>query len=183
MGNALKQLLCSGSTNYMDDEIDYERKQLNLSGTEHKCSSRTVIYEDIMQVALPELFQLYILQHESATLINSSTLAFGRECIRLVNIAFHASQIFPSMMGTCDAISQYIRQELIRRHPRKYFHIIIGENQGFDFAISDFEYFVDIKYEHYFVLIFSTSSDEKVKFDTHNANTQMKLHWKSVLIK
>ncbi|CAF3377013.1 unnamed protein product [Rotaria socialis] len=183
MGNVLQQLLCSGSANYMDDEIEYERKQLNSSGTERKCSSRTIIYEDIMQVALPELSQLYILQDESATLINSSTRAFGQECIRFVNIAFHASQMFPSMMGTFDDISQYIRQELIRRHPRKYFHIIIGENQGFDFAISDFEYFVDINYEHYRVLIFSTSLNEKVKFNTHDANTQMKLHWKSVLIK
>ncbi|CAF1040227.1 unnamed protein product [Rotaria sp. Silwood1] len=138
---------------------------------------------DIMSLAIPKLSQLYIQRHENAKLINSSTITFGNECMRLVNIAFHSSQIFPSIMGTCHDVSQYLRKQLLRRHSKKHFHIIIGENDGFSFAISDFGHFADIEQGQYRVLIFSTKSHDTIKFDSHDANNQMKLHWKSVLIK
>jgi uncharacterized protein YozE (UPF0346 family) len=108
---------------------------------------------------------------------------FGNECTRLVNIAFHTSKMFPSMMNTYATISQYLQNELQRRHPKKHFHIIIAENDAFSFAISDYGHFADIKQEQYRVLIFSTKPHQRTKMDTHDANSEMKLRWKSVVIK
>jgi uncharacterized protein YozE (UPF0346 family) len=144
---------------------------------------RQIQKEGIMGIAMPKLTQLYILRHERATLIDSCTIMFGNECTRLVNIAFHTSKMFPSMMNTYATISQYLQKELQRRHPKKHFHIIIAENDAFSFAISDYDHFADIKQEQYRVLIFSTKSHNKIKIDTHDVNNQMKLQWKSVVFK
>jgi len=137
----------------------------------------------IMGVAMPKLSQLYILRYERATLIDSSTIAFGNECIRLVNIVFHTSQMFPSMIGTCDIIIQYLREGLIKRHPSEHFQIIIGIDNDFSFAITDDGYFAEIKQEQYRVLIFSMNPHGQVKVHTSGVNNQMKLEWKSVVIK
>ncbi|CAF2579331.1 unnamed protein product [Rotaria sp. Silwood2] len=167
----------------MDNNINHQRKKLNINRIIYKYGFGAIQERDIMSLAIPKLSKMYILRHESVKLINSNTINFGNECIRLVNIAFHTSQIFPSMMSTFDDISQYLRKELRRRHSKKHFHIIIGENNGFSFLISDFEHFADIEQEQYRVLIFSTKSLHNVKVDTRNVNAQMKLHWKSVIIK
>jgi len=45
-------------------------------------------------------------RHERAVLIASSTINFGNDCERLVNIAFRTSQSFPSMMSTYADLSE-----------------------------------------------------------------------------
>lgn len=166
------------------------RKSMDSQQTKRKTNRRTYKYgypliqeRGIMGIAIPKLSQLCILRNERATLIDSSTIKFGDECIRLVNIAFHTSKLFPSIMGTCDMINKYLQKELQRRHPKRYFQIIIAENNDFDFCISGYNHFAYIKQEQYRVLIFSTKPNETTKMDTHDTNNQMKLQWKSVLIK
>ena len=134
-------------------------------------------------ITIPKLSKLYILHDERSTLLDSSTIMFGYEAVRLVNIAFNTSKLFPSLMSTCDAVSEYLQEQLQRKHPRYHFHIIIAENDGFDFAVDNYVHFADIRYEQYRVVIFSTKSKGKTKMDTHDANNQMRLQWKSVLIK
>jgi len=167
----------------MGNKIDHQQNKLNKNRIAYKYRFRQIREKGIMSIAIPKLFQLHILRHERATLIDSSTIVFGNECIRLVNIAFHASKMFPSIMGTCGTVSQYLQKELQQRVSKKHFHIIIGENNGFNFDISDYGHFADIKQEQYRVLIFSTKSHNKIKMDTHDVNNQMKLQWKSVVFK
>jgi hypothetical protein len=116
--------------------------------------------------------------HERAVLIASSTITFGNDCERLVNIAFRTSQSFPSMMGTCADVSQYLRKELAKQYPGEYFHIIIGENHAFGFSVDDSQYYAEIEQDLYRVLIFATKQDPQSKPDTHDANSQMSFVWK-----
>jgi hypothetical protein len=167
----------------MGNNINHQRKTLNTNKFIRKSGYRKIQEKGIMGVAIPKLCQMYILRYERAVLINSSTILFGNECVRLVNIAFRTSQIFPSMMGTYATISQYLKKELIRRHPNEHFHIIIGENDTFGFATNDSSHVAEIKQEQYRVLIFSTKRRRRESIDTHDANNQMKLQWESVVVK
>jgi hypothetical protein len=117
------------------------------------------------------------IQHERAVLTAASTITFGNDCERLVNIAFRTSQSFPSMMGTYADVSQYLSKELAIQYPDEYFHIIIGENHGFGFSVDDGQYFAEIEQDLYRVLIFATRQDPHTKPDTHDANSQMSFVW------
>jgi hypothetical protein len=113
-----------------------------------------------------------------AVLTVSSSITFGNACERLVNIAFQTSQTFPSMMGTCADIIQYLRKELAKQYPNEYFHIIISENHQFGFSVDDSQYYSEIEQERYRVLIFSTKQNPNIKSDSHDVNNQMSLVWK-----
>lgn len=117
-------------------------------------------------------------QFSRAVLIVSSNISFGNDCERLVNIAFQTSQTFSKMMDTYADVIQYIRKELAKHYPDEYFHIIIGENEKFAFAVDDTQHYAEIKQERYNVLIFSTKVNPKTKSDSHDANSQMLLVWK-----
>lgn len=179
----LKTLFCTADTISVKDEILHERTPLISHKNYRKYGTQPIEEKHQISLIMPKLSQCYILRREDPILIESNTVIFGEECVRLVKVAFHASQMFPTMMGTCDTVSNYLRKGLIQRHSGRNFHIIISENYGFGFAIDGFDHFADIKQEQYRVLIFSTKFHKKVKFDTHDANNQMKLHWKSVVIK
>ena len=167
----------------MGNDCIRQRKENHRNEIIYQVDSEKLHEQDLTNIAMPKLSQLYILRRERAKLLNSNTINFGNECIRLVNIVFHTSQIFPSIMGASDTISQYLRNELTQRHSSKRFHIIIGEVNQFSFAISDINHFAEIQYEQYLVLIFSTESRQGINIDKHDANSQVKLQWKSVLIK
>lgn len=132
----------------------------------------------ITDIATPTLAQSNVIQHERAMLVEASSSAFGDECLRLINIAFQTSQTFPSVMGTCGSISQHLRKELFKRFPSEYFHVVIGENDAFGFAIDDGDYFAEVEQEQYRVLIFTTRREGRVSLDRHDANSQMMLEWK-----
>jgi hypothetical protein len=117
-------------------------------------------------------------KYPRAVLMSSSSITFGNDCERLVNIAFQTSQAFPSMMGTCADISQYLRKELAKQYPNEYFHIIIGDKHDFGFSLGDGEFFAEIEQDLYRVLIFSTKQNANIKSDNHDANSQMILQWK-----
>ncbi len=123
------------------------------------------------------LSQLSSSKHPRAVLIVSSSINFGNDCERLVNIAFQTSQTFPTMMSTCADISQYLRKELVKQNPDEYFHIIISENHEFGFSVGDSQYYAEIEQERYRVLIFATKQNSSIKSDAHDANSQMKLKW------
>jgi hypothetical protein len=167
----------------MGNDIDHQQKKLTTNRITYKYGVRKIQEKGIMGVAIPKLSQLYIIRQERATLIDSSTIMFGNQCIRLVNIVFHTSQILPTLMGTCDDISHYLQKELMQQHPSRYFHIVIGKIDDFSFAINEGGYFAEIQQEQYRVLIFSTKRRKSIKIDSHDANNQMKLQWKSVVIK
>jgi hypothetical protein len=116
-------------------------------------------------------------QYPRAVLIASSTISFGNDCERLVNIAFGTSQSFPTMMGTCADVSQYLRKELAKQYPDDYFHIIIGENHAFGVSVDDGQYFAEIEQDRYRVLIFSTKQNASTKSNTHDANSHMLFVW------
>lgn len=149
----------------------------------HKYSSQVMQKEGMLDITIPQLLQLHILRNERAKLIDSSTILFGRKCLRLVNIAFQTSKMFPSLMGTCHTVTEYLQKELKQRDSKEHFHIVIAENNGFSFAIDNYSHFADIKQEQYRILIFSTKSHEKVKMDAHDVNNQMKLKWKSIVLR
>ncbi|UJR21036.1 hypothetical protein I4U23_024136 [Adineta vaga] len=113
-----------------------------------------------------------------AVLIESSSASFGHDCERAINIGFKTSQTFPSMMGTCADIDEYLRKELNKLYPQEYFYIIIGENNAFGFSVDAGQHFVEALYGKYRVLIFSTKKNPQTKFDTHDANSQMTFKWK-----
>jgi len=119
-----------------------------------------------------------ISQYPRAVLIASSSITFGNDCERLVNIAFQTSQTFPTMMSTCADIIQYLRKELAKQHPGEYFHIIISENDAFGFSVDDGQYYAEIEQERYRILIFATKQNSSAKSDNHDANSQMILKWK-----
>ena len=117
-------------------------------------------------------------QHNRAVLISSSNIAFGNDCERLVNIAFQTSQSFPTIMSKCADVHQYLRDQLAKRYPEQYFHIIIGENQKFGFSVDEDQYYADIEQDRYRVLIFTTKYNSLTKTDTHDINSQMLFVWK-----
>ena len=119
-----------------------------------------------------------ITSHSKAVLITSSTISFGNSCERLVNIAFHTSQTFPSIIATYADLSSYLRKELVKQYPDQYFHIVVGESRGFGFSVDDGEYFAEIEQERYRVVIFSTKQSDQTKSDSHDANSRMMLQWK-----
>ena len=86
-------------------------------------------------------------------------------------------------MGTCGNISQYLRKELFKKYPDEYFHVILGQNNAFGFAIDDGDYFAEVEQEQYRVLIFTTRRERKVNLEIHDANSQMLLEWKSLTVK
>jgi hypothetical protein len=116
-------------------------------------------------------------QHPRAVLIASSSITFGNDCERLVNIAFRTSQSFPSMMGTYADVSQYLRKELAKHYPDEYFHTIIGENYAFGFSVDDSQYYAEIEQNLYRVLIFTTKRNPQIKLDTHDADSQISFAW------
>ncbi|CAF3682717.1 unnamed protein product [Rotaria sp. Silwood1] len=115
--------------------------------------------------------------HPRAVLVAASSEEFGKACERLVNIAFHTSQTFPTMMGTCADISDYLRKELTKQYSNEHFHIVIGKNHAFDFVVVDAVYLAEIEQDRYRVLIFTTKQDVRSKADTHDANSAMSLDW------
>lgn len=117
-------------------------------------------------------------QFSRAVLIVSSNINFGNDCERLINIAFQTSQTFSKLMDTYADVIQYMRKELTKHYPDEYFHIIIGENEKFAFAVDDTQHYAEIKQERYNVLIFGTKINSQTKSDSHDANSQMLLVWK-----
>ena len=77
-------------------------------------------------------------------------------------------------------ITQYLRKELYKRYPGEYFHVIIGQNNAYGFAIDDDHFFAEIEQEQYRVLIFTTNLNRKINFTSHDANSQMMLEWKVI---
>jgi hypothetical protein len=116
-------------------------------------------------------------KYPRAILIVSSSIHFGNDCERLVNIAFQTSQTFRTMMSTCSDISQYLRKELAKQYPNEYFHIIISENHQFGFSVDDSQYYAEIEQDRYRVLIFAPKQNPNIKSDTHDVNSQMRLQW------
>jgi hypothetical protein len=137
---------------------------------------------NMVDLATPTLSSRAIIQYERAKLVESSSPTFGDECLRFVNIALQTSQTFPLMMGTCATMSQYLRKELMKQHPSEYFQIIIGENNAFGFAVSDSNYYAEIEQKQYRILIFTTNRRKKENYSMHDANSQMVLEWKSILV-
>jgi len=117
-------------------------------------------------------------KYPRAVLISSSPITFGNDCERLVNIAFQTNQTFPSMMGTCADISQYLRKELSKQYPDEHFHIIMGDNHAFGFSVDDGQYYAEIEQDVYRVLIFAAKQNPNIKSDIHDANSQMIIQWK-----
>ncbi|UJR21037.1 hypothetical protein I4U23_024137 [Adineta vaga] len=74
--------------------------------------------------------------HRRAIVTASSTISFGNDCERLVNIAYQTSQTFPTMMSSYADVSDYLRKELAKQYPEEYFHIIIGENEMFGYSVK-----------------------------------------------
>lgn len=144
---------------------------------------RDPLQPEIIGLAMPSLAQLRILHKERATLIESNTPWFGTACVRLVNIAFQTSQMFPSLMSTYLTVSQYIRKQLIEQCPHQDVQIFIADNSTIDFAVGNTAHFALIQQEQYCMLIFSTNRRKAVKsrIDTVNSSTQ--LQWKSVIVK
>lgn len=118
-----------------------------------------------------------ITSHSKAVLITSSTISFGNDCERLVNIAFHTSQTFPSIIATYADLSSYLRKELAKQFPDQYFDIVVGESRDFGFSVDDGEYYAEIEQERYRVVIFSTKQRDQTKSDSHDANSQLALMW------
>ncbi|CAF1328911.1 unnamed protein product [Rotaria sordida] len=118
-----------------------------------------------------------ISSYPRAVLIASSSIKFGNDCERLVNIAFQTSQLFPTLMGTYADVNQYLCKELKKQYPDECFHIIIGENHGFGFSIDEDQYFAEIEQDRYRVLIYATKRYSHIKFDTHDANSQASFVW------
>ncbi|CAF1351946.1 unnamed protein product [Adineta ricciae] len=117
-------------------------------------------------------------QSPRAVLITASSASFARDCERAINIAFTTSQTFPTMMGTCADVDEFIRKELRKTYSRECFHIIIGENDAFGFSVDSGEHCVESTWDKYRIIIFSTKKNPQTKSDTHDANSQMTFKWK-----
>ncbi|CAF0991257.1 unnamed protein product [Rotaria magnacalcarata] len=148
--------------------IIYEVKQRSKSESESSNHNRS-------KRLLSQLSS--ISPYPRAVLTASSSINFGNDCERLVNIAFQTSQTFPTMMSTCADIDQYLCRELKKHYPDEYFHIIIGENHIFGFSVDDGKHFAEIEQDRYRVLIFSSKQDPNTKLDIHDANSRMVLKW------
>jgi len=161
--------------------VDAQLQNLNTHRSFVSHNRRETQRHIIYDIATPTFSQSSTVQHERAILVEASSTTFGNDCLRLTNIVFQTSQTFPSIMGTCGNISQYLREELFKEYPAEYFHIIIGQNNAFGFAIDDGDYFAEMEQEQYRVLIFTTSREKKVNLEIHDANSQMMLEWKSLV--
>lgn len=112
-----------------------------------------------------------------AVLITTSSITFGNACERLVNIAFHTAQTFPTMMSSYADVHQYLYKELTKQYPDENFHIVIGENRAFGFSVEESQYFAEIEQERYRILIFTSKKHLYGKSDTHNADSQILFKW------
>ncbi|CAF2410401.1 unnamed protein product [Rotaria sp. Silwood2] len=148
--------------------VFYEAKQRAKS--QQESSSRDRSKRSLSQLSS-------ISAYPRAVLIASSSIRFGNDCERLVNIAFQTSQTFPTIMGTCADVNQYLGKELRKQYPDECFHIIIGENHEFGFSVDDGQYFAEIEQNRYRVLIFATKRHSHIKLNTDDANSQMTLKW------
>ncbi|CAF3582393.1 unnamed protein product [Rotaria sp. Silwood1] len=167
----------------IDSSADMQQTNLSIRKSSRSRHRREKQPHIIIDIATPTLSQSSTAQHQRAILVEASSTIFGNECLRLVNIVFQTSQTFPSIMGTCNNICQYLRKELFRKYPGEYFHIIIGQNNAFGFAIDDDDYFAEMEQEQYRVIIFTTRVDKDAKLVMHDANSQMMLEWKSLIVK
>jgi hypothetical protein len=183
LGDVFDQTLAVASGVILGPGSDTESKNINIRKLSDSPNRQEKQRRAISDIATPTFSQPSTAQHERAVLAEVSSTTFGNECLRLVNIVFQTSQTFPSMMGTCGDISQFLRKELFKQYPGEYFHIIIGQNKAFGFAIDDSDYFAEMEQAQYRVLIFTTKLDKKVKQETHDANSQMPLEWKSLGVK
>jgi hypothetical protein len=164
----------------ISSNADTQPKNVNThksSGSHSREEKKPSIIDDIVT---PTLSKSSTAQHERVMVVEASSITFGNECLRLVNIVFQTSQTFQSIMGTCDNVSQYLRKELFKKYPNEYFQIIIGQNNAFGFAIDDGDYFAEMEQDQYRVLIFTTRLDKKVNLTSHEANSQMMLEWKPI---
>jgi len=183
LGNIFNKKLSATSGIGIDSNAGGQCKNLNTHQSSGSRNHQEKQLPVIIDIATPSLSQPSSTQHERVILVEASSTTFGNECLRLVNIIFQTSQTFQSIMGTCGNVTQYLRKELFKKYPGEYFHIIIGQNKKFGFAINDGDYFAELEQEQYRVLIFTTKLDRKVNLATHETNIQMMLEWKSVVVK
>ncbi|CAF2583642.1 unnamed protein product [Rotaria sp. Silwood2] len=176
-------MIPAASDRIIDSNADIQRTNLNMRKSSRSRSRREKKPHIIIDVATPTLSQSSTTQHQRVMLVEASSTVFGNECLRLVNIVFQTSQTFPSIMGTCINVCQYLLKELFKKYPGEYFHIIIGQNNAFGFAIDDDDHFAEMEQEQYRVIIFTTKLDKEVKLEMHDANSQMMLEWKSLIVK
>lgn len=115
---------------------------------------------------------------QRAVLLYSSKTDFGSLCEELVNKAFEKSRTSEKKMKTCAEVTQYIQRKLEQNYRNEKFDVIIGENGQFAFAVTDAQLFAEIEQERYRVVIFNTKRGDRVKSNTHDANSQMPLLWK-----
>ena len=183
--NAVRSAVLSQVMQTSSDVRINSNPDISSSSSSHKSSGESRHRQKkphiIIDIVTPALSRLSSAQHERAMLVETSSIQFGNECLRLINIAFQTSQAFSSLMSTCNDISQYLRKELLKKYSGQYFHIIIGQNNAFGFAIDDDEYFAEVEQEQYRVLIFTASLDKKVNLERHDANSLMILQWKSLV--
>jgi hypothetical protein len=183
LGNIFNKTPSTTSGIGIGSNADGQRKNLNTHQSSDSRNHQEKKLPVIIDIATPSLSQPSSTQHERVILVEASSTTFGNECLRLVNIIFQTSQTFQSIMGTCGNVTQYLRKELFKKYPGEYFHIIIGQNKKFGFAINDGDYFAELEQKQYRVLIFTTKLDRKVNLATHETNSQMMLEWKSVVVK
>ncbi|UJR28479.1 hypothetical protein I4U23_009717 [Adineta vaga] len=182
-GGVFDQSSSKASSVPMSSNTDAQHQNLNTHISSGRHNRREKQPHIIVDIATPTLSDSPTIEHERAILVEASSSAFGNECLRLINIVFQTSQTFPSIMGTCGNISQHLRKELFKKYPDEYFHIILGQNNAFGFAIDDGDYFAELEQEQYRVLIFTTRRERKVNLEIHDANSQMILEWKPLTIK
>ncbi|CAF1000695.1 unnamed protein product [Adineta ricciae] len=183
LGSVFDQPSSKASNATNKSATDVQRQNLSSHKSSGSHNRRERQPDTIVNIATPTLSDLPAIEHERAILVEASSSSFGSECLRLINIVFQTSQTFPSIMGTCGNISQYLRKELFKKYPDEYFHVILGQNNAFGFAIDDGDYFAEVEQEQYRVLIFTTRREQKVNLKIHDANSQMLLEWKSLTVK
>lgn len=183
LGSVFDQTSSKASNAINKSTNDAQRQDLSRHASSGSHNRREKQSHAIVDIATPTLSDSPAIEHERAILVEASSSSFGSECLRLINIVFQTSQTFPSIMGTCGNISQYLRKELFKKYPEEYFHVILGQNNAFGFAIDDCDYFAEVEQEQYRVLIFTTRRERKVNLEIHDVNSQMLLEWKSLTIK
>jgi len=177
LGNIFNKTSSVASDIDIGSNADTQRKKLNTNKSSGSRNRQEKQLPVIVGIAIPTLSQSSTTQHERVILVEASSATFDSECLRLVNIVFQTSQTFQSIMGTCGNVIQYLRKELFKKYLGEYFHIIIGQNNAYGFAIDDGDYFAEMEQEQYRVLIFTTRFNRKVNLETHDANSQMMLEW------
>lgn len=176
-----RKLKTTGSSIASNTDVQLRNsKDHQTSGSHDHQGKRMSI---IVDIATPTLSQSSSTQYKHAILVEASSTTFGNECLRLVNIVFQTSQTFQSIMGTCGNISQYLQKELFKKYPWEYFHITIGENNAFGFAIEDGDYFAEMEQDQYRVIIFTTRFNRNINLIGQFANSEMMLEWTPYLDK